>query len=226
MVSVILLPRALPQVAANRVTLPGYIETEVALHRDLKRIGNAHNPDDPYFNDFKARTLARYGVKTVEELPVHYGGLVGMEGERLTTELYAKAGARTAALEQAQNGFVRAFALVSPMIAISELSMALAGSDIASHHRFLDAAEAFRYRFVQTLNRMQVDLIPNVNAGTDPRISAANWQRVPSFQYRPADPVAAGSAIIWSSLAVLIGWMGLLATLFVLVSRKLGRTGS
>lgn len=225
MVTVILLPRALPQIAASRVVLPGTIETEVALHRDLKQIGDAHNPDDPYFNDFKARTLARYGVRTVEELPVQYAGLVGMEGERMTTALYARAGARGVAIEQAQNGFVRAFAVVSPVIAIRDLSMALAGSDLASHQRFLDAAEGFRYRFVQTLNRMQVEQIPNVNAGTDPRISAANWQRVPRFAYRPAEPVAAGGALLWSSLAVLIGWLGAIGMLSVLVARKLGRAG-
>jgi ABC-2 type transport system permease protein len=225
MVSVILLPRALPQVAASQVVLPGQIETEVALHHDLKKIGDAHNPDDPYFNDFKARTLARYGVKSVQELPVQYAGLVGMEGERLTTELYARAGERAAAVEQTQNGFVRAFAVLSPVIAIRDLSMALAGSDLASHQRFLDAAEAFRYSFVQTLNRLQVDLIPNVNPGEDPRVSAANWRRVPRFTYRPANPVTAGGQVIWSSLAVLIGWLAVLGALSARIARALGRAG-
>ena len=225
MVTVILLPRALPEAAAARVTLPGKIESEVALHRDLKAIGDSHNPDDPYFAEFKARTLARYGVTKVEDLPVQYAGLVGMEGERLTTELYARAAARAAAQEEAQNGFVRAFSLLSPIIAVRDLSMALTGSDPASHQSFLDAAEAFRYRFVQTLNRMQVDLIPNVNPGKDPRIAADNWRRVPRFAYRGADPVAAGRGRIWPSLAVLGCWLALLALAAVPIARRLGRAG-
>lgn len=222
MVTVILLPRALPEIAAARVALPTRIETEVALHRDLKRIGDSHNPDDPYFNAFKARTLARYGVTRTEDLPVQYAGLVGMEGERLTTELYARAARDAAAREAAQNGFVRWFGILSPLIAVRELSATLAGSDLAAHENFLGQAEAYRYRFVQTLNRMQVDLIPNVDAGEDPRIDAANWGRVPSFAYARVDPLDARKRVA-ANLLVLSGWLAVLAMLVVPVKRRLMR---
>lgn len=223
MVVVILLPRALPEAAANRTTLPTKIETEVGLHRDLLKIGDSHNPDDPYFAAFKARTLARYGVTKTEDLPVQYGGLVGMEGERLTTELYARAADDGFAREEAQNDFVRAFGVVSPLLAIRDLSMALTGSDLAAHQDFLSQAEAFRYRFVQVLNRMQVDLIPNVNSGEDPRIAAANWRKVPSFAYAGRDAVDAGSGRIWPSFAILLAWLAVLGAIFVPLARRLGR---
>jgi ABC-2 type transport system permease protein len=223
MVGVVLLPRALPEVASARATLPTRIETEVALHRDLKQIGDSHNPDDPYFNDFKARTLAQYGVTRVEDLPVQYAGLVGMEGERLTTDLYARAAGRASGLEAAQGGFVQAFSAVSPLLAIRQLSMALSGSDMGAHRRFLEAAEAFRYRFVQTLNRMQVDKIPNTNAGEDPRIAADHWKTVPRFAY-PAQPApGAGDPRVLPNLIVLGGWLLALALFAVPVARRLGR---
>jgi ABC-2 type transport system permease protein len=93
--------------------------------------------------------------------------------------------------------------------------MALTGSGLAAHLDFLDQAEAFRYRFVQTLNRMQAELIPHVG-GEDPRISAENWKRVPRFTYRALNPLIADKSTIRWSLMVLLGWLaglGLLATL-------------
>jgi ABC-2 type transport system permease protein len=72
---------------------------------------------------------------------------------------------------------------------------------------------------------MQVDLISNVNAGEDPRIAADNWRRVPRFHYRPTDPLAAGGGRIWPSLAVLGGWLALLALAAVPIARRLGRAG-
>jgi len=220
MVSVILLPRALPEAAANRAVLPSKIETEIALHRDLKQIGDAHNPDDPYFANFKARALAQYGVSRVEDMPVQYAGLVGMEGERLTTGLYAKSAREMEGREAEQNGFVRAFGTISPLIAVRQLSMTLTGTGLAAHQDFLNQSEAFRYRFVQALNWMQAEKIPSVGGGEDPRVSADNWKTIPRFRYRPFVPP---SALIWPNLLVLGGWLAGLMLLSVPIARRLGR---
>lgn len=221
MVIVILLPRALPEAASAQSELATKIETEIALHRDLLEIGDSHDPEDPYFNDFRDQVLARYGVETVEELPVQYAGLVGIEGERLTTQIYADAADRQIALESDQNAFVHAFSVTSPLIAIRQLSMALAGSDPAAHYNFLEQAEAFRYNFVQRLNRMQAELLPGIG-GEDPRISADYWQQIPRFAYDPVDPFARPGSIAWP-FAVLLSWLGALAVLAVLAARRIGR---
>ena len=221
MVIVILLPRALPEAAHAQSELATKIETEIALHRDLLEIGDSHDPDDPYFNDFREQVLARYGVETVEELPVQYAGLVSIEGERLTTQIYADAAKRQIASESDQNAFVHAFSVVSPLIAIRQLSMALAGSDPAAHYDFLDQAETFRYDFVQRLNRMQAELLPGI-AGDDPRISAAYWQQIPRFAYDPADPLARADQLIWP-FAILFGWLAVLSALALVAARRVGR---
>ena len=195
MVIVILLPRALPEAASAQSELATNIETEIALHRDLLEIGDSHDPEDPYFNDFREEVLDRYGVETVEQLPVQYAGLVSIEGERLTTQIYAVTANRQIASESDQNAFVHAFSVVSPLIAIRQLSMALAGSDLAAHYDFLDQTETFRYDFVQRLNRMQAELLPGIG-GEDPRISAANWQEIPRFAYKPTDPLARSDSLV------------------------------
>lgn len=221
MVTVILLPRALPEAAAAQTKLASKIESEIALHRDLLAVGDSHDPDDPYFNDFREQVLAEYGVATVEELPVQYAGLVSMEGERLTTRIHAASAARQQARETDQNAFVHRFAALSPLIAIRQLSMALAGSDPAAHHDFLDQAEAFRYAFVQRLNRMQVELLPAIG-GEDPRISADNWQNVPRFRYTRPDPLEAPGRLVWP-FAVLFGWLVALGALALVAAQRIGR---
>ncbi len=186
-----------------------------------KKIGDSHNPNDPYFAAFKARTLARYGVQRVEDLPVQWSGLVGMEGERLTSQLFDRHAREAFAREQVQNGFVRGFGLVSPVIALRQASMSLAGTDIERHQDFLDQVERYRYAFVQALNRMQVEQIPNQNAGDDPRISAANWERVPSFAYVAPDMLRLAGGRIAANLAILTAWLIVLLALCAPVARRL-----
>lgn len=219
MVGVILLPRVLPQAARADTALATKIETEIALHRELAEIGDSHDPDDPYFNAFRQRVLDRYGVETVEELPVQYAGLVGMEGERLTTAIYARSAARAAAREAEQNRLVHAFSAVSPLIAIRQLSMTLAGSGLTAHYDFLEQTEAFRYRFVQQLNRMQAELIPGIG-GEDPRISADYWRRIPRFEYQPHSSFAHPVDIVWPAI-VLAGWISGLLGIAAFAARRL-----
>jgi ABC-2 type transport system permease protein len=220
MVLVVLIPRTLPEIAA-RLQTPTRIETDIAIHEDLAKIGDSHNPDDPYFSAFKAKTLARYGVQRVEDLPVQWSGLVGMEGERLTSQLFDRYAREAFAREQAQNGFVRGFGAVSPLIALRQGSMSLAGTDTETHQDFLDQVERYRYAIVQALNRMQVEQIPNQNAGDDPRIAASNWKRVPSFSYVAPDVLRLAGGRVAANLAILAAWLVVLLTLSALVARRL-----
>ncbi|WP_116366973.1 ABC transporter permease [Parahaliea mediterranea] len=221
MVVVILLPRVLPEVAAARISLDTKIETEIVLHRELAAIGDSHDPEDPYFNEFREKVLAEYGVESIEELPVQYAGLVGIEGERLTSAIYAEAASRSAARESAQNRFVHAFSALSPLLAIRQLSMTLAGSDAGAHSDFLQQAEDFRYRFVQQLNRMQAELLPGIS-GEDPRISATYWQDIPRFDYQALDPLRRQEDILWP-FVVLVGWIGGLLTIAAFAAQRLER---
>ncbi len=223
MVTVVLLPRTLPEVAAARIETPTRIETDVSIARELKSIGDSHNPDDPHFAAFKARTLAQYGVKTTDELPVQWGGLVGMEGERLTSTLFDRYASEAFAREESQNDLVRLFGAVSPVISLRQASMTLAGTDVESHQDFLGQVERFRFTFVQALNLMQVQQIPNVNPSEDPRISADNWQTLPSFAYAAPDTLALGAGRLALNIAILAVWLAVLAVLCVPASRRLGK---
>lgn len=227
-VAVILLPRAAPDVASASVELRNRLQTEIAVARDLRKMGDSHDPNDPHFATFKQSVLDRYGVTRVEDLPVNYKGLLGMEGERLTSELFNRYTSESYAAQARQNALVSAAGLISPTIALRSLSMAAAGTDFAGHRRFLDQAEAYRYALVQRLNRLQADSVSYANdTAQDPgaddrkRVAASNWEHMPDFAYRPPGGAALAGAAL-PGLAIVLAWLALAGLLLWRATRRLG----
>lgn len=227
-VSVILLPRVAPDVASAAVPLQNRLQTDVAIARDLRTMGDSHNPDDPHFAAFKQAVLARYGVDRVEDLPVNYKGLLGVEGERLTSLLFDRYAGESHAAQAEQNALVRAVGLASPTIALRSLSMAAAGTDFAGHRRFLEQAEAYRYALVQRLNGLQATGVSYANdtasgPGADERkrISAASWQSMPDFAFRAPEGGTLAAAAL-PGLLIVLGWLAAASVLLALTTRRLG----
>jgi ABC-2 type transport system permease protein len=212
-VMAILLPRAAPDVARAAFPLATRLETTVAIQRDLRALGDSHDPDDPHFAQFRQQVLDKYGVTRIEDLPVNYKGLLALEGERLTSGLFDHYAGEDFAVQARQNALVDAVGLASPTIALAGLSMAAAGTDLAGHRRFLDQAEAYRYALVQELNRLQADAVDyaddtaeDANADRRKRITSTHWRKLPEFEYRPAGgSELAGAAL--PGLGVILGWL-------------------
>ncbi len=227
-VAIILIPRIAPDMASTAVPLRNRLQTEIAIARDLRRLGDTHNPDDPHYRAFKQATLRRYGVTRLEDLPVNYKGLLGMEGERLTSALFDRYAGESFAAQARQNRLVDAAGLLSPVIALRSLSMAAADTDFAGHRRFLEQAETYRYALVQRLNRMQAEDVTYaddvaVDAGADrrKRVSGGSWQQMPDFIFhRPSGQMLAAAAL--PGLIVVIGWLALAALLLMRVTRRVG----
>lgn len=210
-VVVILLPRVAPDIAGHAHPLPTKLETDIAIQRDLRALGDSHNPDDPFFAAFKQRILRQYGVSRVEDLPVNYKGLLGMEGEKLTAGLFERYATDSFGKQVAQNGLMDGFGIASPAIALRRLSMAAAGTDLNGHRRFLAQAESYRYDIVQRLNRLQAenvryadDTAQDEGADDRKRVSSQNWGMIPAFTFIPAsgrDLVRASLPGLWQILA-------------------------
>jgi ABC-2 type transport system permease protein len=223
-VSVVLVPRLAPELAASALALPTRYETDIAVSRDLAALGDSHDPDDPYFAGFKKKVLAQYGVSRVEDLPVNYKGLLGMEGERLTSALFDRYANANFDRQAAQLRRVDAFALLSPVIALRRLSMAAAGTDLHNYRRFVEQAERHRYRLVQELNRLQAENLSFAGdrSSRDSRISHAHWHGVAEFRFGAASPIEAMRRAL-PAAGVLLLWLGVLAGLLVWATRHLGR---
>ncbi|RBG42877.1 ABC transporter permease, partial [Xanthomonas oryzae pv. oryzae] len=221
-------PRVAPDVASAAYRLPTRLETDVAIQRDLRTVGDSHNPDDPHFAQFKQQTLARYGVQRVEDLPVNYKGLLALEGERLTASLFERYAGRDASIQQQQNLLVRAFVLLSPTVALREVSMTLAETDLRAHLRFLAQAEHYRYTLVQHLNQLQTDAVSMADdtaqdAGADrrKRISSEHWHEIPVFAFQPATTTEViGTA--GAALGLIGAWLLAALCMLVAAGRRVG----
>lgn len=231
---VVLIPRVAPDLAFAAHPTPTRLETDIAIQRDLRKMGDSHNPDDPHFAAFKQSVLDRYGVERVEDLPVNYRGLLALEGERMSSLLFERYARELAATQHSQSHFALMASALSPTIAMRDFSMRAAGTDLEAHRRFLDQAEAYRYAIVQQLNRLQAEALTfdddsnrnsNPEAARRVRIDTSNWQALPDFSYKAADPAAqlrsAAPAAVWLAL-----WSLLTGLLVVLTTRRLRRAAA
>ena len=55
-------PRGAAELASRLEPLESRAATDLTIQTELRQLGDSHNPDDPFFAAFKARTLAHYGV--------------------------------------------------------------------------------------------------------------------------------------------------------------------
>lgn len=229
-VAIVFVPRGAAALAARAEPTPTRVETDLRLAQEARQLGDSHNADDPFFAAFRARTLARYGVTRVEDLPVNYRGLVSAEGEALTSRLFARYAAETADAQRRQSAWLAAAAVFSPALAVRQASMAGAATDLENHVRFLEQAEAYRFDLVQRLNRLHAEQVQaaddaarsrDADAEQRTRLAARTWAGLPDFEFRPATPDArvAGMA---PGLAVLAAWLLAACGLMLPAARRLG----
>lgn len=224
-VVVILLPRWVPDLANSAVEVPTRFETAIGVQRDYLALGDAHNPDDPKFVAFRAALLKQYGVARVEDLPVNYKGLVGMEGERASTALFGQYAADTFERQARQNAIIDGFSWLVPTLALQRLSMAASGTDLNNFRRFTEQGERYRYNLVQGLNRLQVDQVrytDDTTPGKENRISHEHWSTFPPFRFEEA-PMTDTVRRVVPAGAILLAWLGSLAALTWLLGARLGR---
>jgi ABC-2 type transport system permease protein len=214
------LPQALPAVAARLYPVPSRAAFEAAIGRDVRALGDSHNPDDPNFQRLRIHTLEKYGVSRVEELPINYNGVVMTEGEKHSAQAFAEHMGRLADAYHQQSRVMALGGWVSPFLAIRTVAMALSGSDTAHALEFERQAEAYRYDLIQYLNglhttevalaRDRYDGSPEGGAPSRQRIDRRHWSDAPLFDYQPP-------SLSWAlaqqpvGVAALAGWPLLLA---------------
>lgn len=217
-VMVILLPRWVPDVVNTAIALPTRFENAIHVEREYQALGNAHNPDDPKFAAFRDKVLKKYGVTRIEDLPVNFKGLVGMESERQSSKLFNRYVAATLDRQVQQNRMVDGFGWLSPTLALRRLSMTASGTDLDSFRRFMEQGEQYRYDLIQRLNQLQAEKLAyadDTNPDKESRIVHTYWQSFPPFQFEPRATVqtlqrampAGGILLLWSILLIAATWL-------------------
>ena len=193
-IAVVLMPRLAGAYASTSVPTPSHIETTLRIAEAMRSEGDSHDIDDSAFVDLRTRTLAEYGVESIEDLPFNYRGFVALQGEEADTEVLNNFAEERMVQELEQKSAADQFSVLSPIVALRAFSMTLAGTALQDHHHFLRAAEDYRYNMVQTFNRLQMsamtladDLARNSSAASNQRtrIDSSNWSQMPVFELPP-----------------------------------------
>lgn len=219
----IVLPRASQALGKAIYATPSKVKFESGIDEDIVKVGDSHNPEDPYFKALKDSLLNTYGVDSVQKLPFNYGGFQMKIGEKISANIYQKHQQELLTIYDQQNSFSKAMAFFNPFMAIKNLSMALAKTDFASFVDFQQQAEAYRYEMAQKMNDLQIKFISNkgkTSADKTQIIDKKHWEDLDDFNYKPSG--------IWQvfkneyiSIIAFLFWIGLLFFLIGSLSKTL-----
>nr|WP_295926438.1 DUF3526 domain-containing protein [uncultured Dyadobacter sp.] len=215
----IVIPKSGQTLGSALFTAPDKIAFESAIHEDVSKQGDSHNPNDPHFAGLKAMTLKKYGVDSISALPVNYGALVMQEGENISSGIFNKHFDRLIRIYKSQNAVSAVLGFVDPYLAIRNISMSLSGTDFDSFTAFQKQTEAYRFEKTRLLNEIHLTQIKFQNDSKQ-RVSAENWQQQPDFAYQPAS-MANSLASSGVSLLALLCWAAVgLASLTYVSSKR------
>ena len=227
----VLIPRIAADVAANLYPSQTQTEMDILIQRDMRTVGDSHNINDAGFQSFQEQVLAQYGVSRIEDLPVNYRGLVSLQGEAAGSAVMNEYAGQLHATQRQQSNVITAFSLISPYLAIRNLSMRAAGTDLINHQRFLDEAEAHRFALIQELNSLHANELAyaddaqrsvDYEAEQRTRVNPEFWQRLQSFNFMPS-PVSERLTAASPLLLVLSLWLVLGFLLIRKIADKAGR---
>ncbi|MGF6416909.1 ABC-2 type transport system permease protein [Stenotrophomonas sp. AN71] len=217
----LLVPRVAPALAESLHPTPSVPSFRAAVTEDAENGADGHDPADKRLDALRAEMLARYQVRDVDDLPVNFRGVALEFAEANSSQTYNRHFERVYATYQQQESTQRAFAAISPTIALQAASRALARTDFPAHLAFLRGVEDYRYRLIQALN-LEVKQHKAANGGKH-LADIATITR--SVVYSPQPPQWADIASAQSvNLAILLGWVLLALGLVFTSARHLGGT--
>ena len=231
---VIVLPRVASTLSTITHPLPDKTTTDFVIARQLDAMGDSHNPDDPYFNDFKASVLKQYQVSRIEDLPFNYKGLLAIEGEKQMSLIFNQSIEAQSLMLLRQNQLADLLQLYNPALSIRKLSMILAGTELEMHDHFLKQAEDYRYNLIQALNQLQLSTLTyaddrnrnkDAEAARRVRLDPTYWKKMPDFTFQPLPKKAqyqlAAPYLLSSAIWLMVLVFGLIWT-----ARRLNRDQS
>lgn len=153
----------------------------------------------------EAETLQRYGVATVEELPVGFGGLRLQAGEEYADRIFDRYYTELWQGYQSQVAQLSRWAWLAPVLATRALATQSAGTDVSHHQRFADAAEVHRRALQRYLNG---DIAKNAVGISDYRAGGEFWSKAPRFEYVLPEAQPAPGSLVTLGAWLLAGLLG------------------
>ncbi len=168
-------PRVMTDLSRAVHPTPSAFEFSQSTDRDLK-LAHSEKQADLFRRDL----LARYGVKSLDKLPISFSGASLQHSEETGNEVFDRHHHDLWSRYEKQTRFQEAGALIAPLLSVRSLSMGLAGTDFDQHRRFAISAENYRREFIAKLNG---DLIHNSVGKSTYLRGNEFWQQIPAFHF-------------------------------------------
>ncbi len=224
----LIVPRLAINASSAAIDAPGKIESDLVMLADQRKLGDGHNAADPAFQQLQKEVLEQYDVEKIEDLPINWRGVVASFSESELTDLLNSYAENRMEQEAKQSHLFNLFGMASPAIAVGSASRSLAGTDLATHHRFLRESEALRFDFVQSLNEVhanELSYADDMNRSSDPeaelrtRVNSAAWRVLEEFRFVP-DNASDRIDRAASPFAMLILWLFLAGAAAFFAARR------
>lgn len=212
-VSTVLVPRLAVDAAASL-----YAPTDSReVVRELRAASDTYYADKDRRQKIEAEVLERYGVASIEALPIDYGAYVLQVSEELSIPEFERVYGALRHRHDNQNAAARAFGLLSPLIPAANLSRGFAGTDLLHQSQFLAAAERHRREMIKMLNE---DYMFNAGElGYGYTADATLWERFEDFAGQPQPLTQSGRAYLPDLLLMMLWLAAALAAAYLIGSR-------
>lgn len=209
----VLAPRVASHLATSLEPVPTVEAFQTAIGEDFEKGYDGEPGWDTRLDQLEARTLERYQVRGLDDLPVGFSGLRMRAMDGWTNQV---ADRRYAELEQVYESQARwrsAVAILAPFIAARNFSQGMAGMDWPHYRHFANRAELYRRSWVERLNQVLEQSLRGETWEMD--AGRETWASVPEFRY-VTPSVGWALAQQAGAFLILLGWaVGGAALLFV-----------
>ena len=219
----LLVPRLGAYASKLAYPTPSSFEVAAAVESGRDKGPHAHEPNHPNHIAFRDKTLKKYGVTRIEDLPINFIGYALQHDEEIGFKVFDRTYGAVRRDFEEQDKFQQIFSFVSPFIPIKALSAALSGTDVEFSNDFSAAGEAYQRNMVRVLND---DLMKNARGMTNYsaewgyRANQSLWQRVPAFDFDPPG-LARVVERNFLPLAILLLWLLMSVGILEIAARKL-----
>jgi ABC-2 type transport system permease protein len=214
-VSVVIVPRVAASIAEQIHPTPDAGEFWAATSRQIsaRRLKRDSDEFRALERQVVSRALGRdVTMAELSSLPLSREAISLEVAERRGADVHGDAFRELYSAYEGQQSVWRWFSILSPTIALQQLSSTLAGTDIGAHRDFALQAEQQRNAVIRSLNEDM--MLRGAGQGYDYLAGRELWARIPDFHYRPPGARVAVRAafrdgvilLAWSVVAFGLSW--------------------
>ncbi|SEI37134.1 ABC-2 type transport system permease protein [Dyadobacter koreensis] len=199
----VIIPKGAQTLGNYLFQAPDKIAFEHSIEEEISKEGDSHNPDDPHFAELKNKTLKKYGVDSVQNLPVNYGALVMQEGENISSGIFNRHFDQLIKTYKAQNSIATILGFLDPYLAMRNVSMSISGVDFETFSEFQKQTEHYRFNKTKNLNEIHLTQIDYKN-DRDQKVGQSNWQQMAEFSFKPFSLSQTMKNSLWGFISLIL----------------------